>query len=667
MRQVASPHPQTPARPSVGVRLLGGLAGLWRRARAPWDLAPAAVSSGQLDGLRCAWPLGLAMQACASWALFEWPAAGEQRVGHGWVSVAQALGPLPAVATVVAPLAATGLVGSVLLALGAPGSLRRQWRGLQAAAAAQGLAWSLVAALVLHRAGPSAGMAVFMLNGALLAAMGLAWGPCPAAYLSYACCAGLPMVGVLTWGWGASSPACVLALAALVALQRRWMRQRGQALRLASASALENQVLRERLQAQSQGVQQAWGQAQQAKQAAEDANRAKTVFLASASHDLRQPLHAAGLYLAALSRSGLNPRQQHLLKQVRASADAANELLDTLLDFSKVDAGVVKPVARDFPLQAVFHRLERELAPVAEAKGLVFRLRDSVHQAHADPALVEMILRNLLVNAIRYTERGGVLLACRQRQGRLWVEVWDTGVGIAKDQHGEIFREFHQLAQTHSERHQGLGLGLAIVQGLARVMQLSISLDSRPHKGSVFRLGLPFGQGALAPPRPQAASANLSGLRVLVVDDEPAVLTATTQLLQAWGCECQAYASAQDALAALPYFRADVALIDHRLPGELTGEALVLRLRAASGRSLPAWIITGDTAAHQLRQAQTSGLQWLHKPLSAERLHAALCQQQMSAAGAGAAGPQAQSQADPDPDPKPGLRSDLGVSPANSG
>lgn len=393
----------------------------------------------------------------------------------------------------------------------------------------------------------------------------------------------------------------------------------------------ENEGLVARLRDQTQRSVEARQLVEQALVEAEDANRAKTVFLASASHDLRQPLHAAGLYLGALSRAGLNERQQHLMRQVRVSNEAANEMLNTLLDFSKVDAGVVKPQPRSFALQPLCHQLEREMAPVAESKGLAFRLRDTQLVAHADPALVEMIVRNLLVNAVRYTEEGAVLLGCRRRGDRVVVEVWDTGIGIPEQQHRDIFREFHQLGNPERDRRKGLGLGLSIVEGLARAMGVSITLSSRPGQGSVFRLTLPLSQQAVMDERRVMPQGDLKGLRVLLIEDDAAVLAAMGDLLSAWGCRCETVCSVEDALGRLDVFTPHLVVADYRLRGHRTGVQAIAAVRELvrqdTGQEIGALIITGDTAPERLREAHASGVPLLHKPVPAEPLHAALLSQ----------------------------------------
>lgn len=389
----------------------------------------------------------------------------------------------------------------------------------------------------------------------------------------------------------------------------------------------ENADLVERLRDQTHRAFEARQMAEEALRDAEEANRAKSVFLASASHDLRQPLHALGLFLTALGHTNLDARQRQMWGHVEASSAAASEMLNTLLDFSKVDAGVVTPQPQPFPMQALLHKLERHFAPQANDKGLVFRVRDTDLVVRADPRLVEQVLRNLLANAIRYTERGGVLVGCRRRGGQAVLEVWDTGIGIEPAQHQAIFQEFHQLGNPERDRTKGLGLGLAIVQGLARAMALPISLVSRPGRGSVFRLGLPVSQEAVqADPPPSKVDAHLAGVRVLLIDDDESVRVAMAELLVAWGCACEVAGSEAEAVKLLDHFSPDVVLADFRLRDHRTGPQAIEAVRVRLARAVPAIIVTGDTAADRLRTAVGSGMTLLHKPVGSVPLQRALAQ-----------------------------------------
>lgn len=362
-----------------------------------------------------------------------------------------------------------------------------------------------------------------------------------------------------------------------------------------------------------------------AQREAEEANRAKSVFLASASHDLRQPLHALGLFVVTLGRSDLSGKQRELLTHIEAAAGAAREMLNTLLDFSKVDAGVITARPRAFRLQPLLYKLENELAPQADGRGLFYRTRDTTATVFADPTLVELILRNLIANAIRYTSQGGVLVACRRRGESAVIEVWDTGVGIPESQHRAIFREFHQLGNPERDQRKGLGLGLAIVEGLARTISTRIELDSRPGRGSVFRFALPRTEDrAEAPAAGLQYKPSLNGLRVLVIDDDQEICFAMTALLESWQAVCLAVESEEQALAALPTFQPDLLLADYRLRGEHTGQEVMMAIRERLGYALPTVIITGDTAPDRLRSVHAGGAALLHKPVVAQQLHTAM-------------------------------------------
>ncbi|WP_411877762.1 hybrid sensor histidine kinase/response regulator [Polaromonas sp. YR568] len=364
--------------------------------------------------------------------------------------------------------------------------------------------------------------------------------------------------------------------------------------------------------------------AETARRDAELANMAKSKFLAAASHDLRQPIHAQGLFLEVLSHTGLTPHQGEVLASARSACLASGEMLNTLLDFSRVDAGVAKPFVRPFLLQPLLRKIENDLAPLADAKGIVYRSRECAIAINSDATMVEMILRNLVSNAIRYTGKGGVLVGLRRREGRTVMEVWDTGIGIAPENQQEIFREFHQLGNPERDRRKGLGLGLAIADGLARALGHKLSVVSRPGQGTVFRLELPLWIGAVAatehavsqPLRP----IRLPGLQVLVIDDDEAVLTGMAQLLRSWGCEVAAAGSISEALELAKLRAPDLIVSDYRLRGNQTGAEAIAALRSLLDKDVPALMITGDTAPDRLREALASDLPLLHKPVAPEQL-----------------------------------------------
>jgi len=409
--------------------------------------------------------------------------------------------------------------------------------------------------------------------------------------------------------------AAVLYCAALLGQARNSSR----AARRAIGLRFENLELIERLRVETE-------HAQAAHRAAEEANLAKSRFLAAASHDLRQPIHAQGLFLEVLARSKLSAGQYDALANARATWQASAEMLDTLLDFSRIEAGVIEPQLQDFNLQPMLNKIENELAPQADAKGIVYRSREARMAVHSDPALVALILRNLVSNAIRYTERGGVLVACRERGDKLVLEVWDTGIGIEPTQHQTIFREFHQLGNAERDRRKGLGLGLAIAQGLARALGLELSLASKPGRGSVFKLALPIARAGVATSGADIgpSPARVFDVRVLVIDDDEAVRTGMQQLLGAWGCECDVADSIEEAQALARAHPPGLVISDYRLRELRTGAEAIAALRAEFGAALPALLITGDTAPQRLREARATGVPLLHKPVLPSELYRAM-------------------------------------------
>lgn len=367
-----------------------------------------------------------------------------------------------------------------------------------------------------------------------------------------------------------------------------------------------------------------------ARREAEQSNTAKSRFLAAASHDLRQPIHAQGLFLEVLSNTSLTAQQREMVANVRDCRDTTAQMLNVLLDFSRIEANVIEPQVQPFRIQLMLNKLEREFGPQADAKGLAYRSRETVLVVQSDPQLVELVLRNFISNAIRYTERGGVLVTCRARGGQALLQVWDTGIGIDASQHEEVFHEFHQLDNPERDNRKGLGLGLAIAQGLARTLGHPLTLKSVLHRGSVFALALPLTNAAVLPAVPSSspidpqAGFGLSGLRVLLIDDEPTVRAGMQQLLRSWGCVCEATESIEAALAMARAFAPDVLVSDYRLRAQRTGAQAIEALRQLLGPDLPCLLITGDTAPQRLREALASGVPLLHKPVLPTQLHAAL-------------------------------------------
>jgi len=362
-----------------------------------------------------------------------------------------------------------------------------------------------------------------------------------------------------------------------------------------------------------------------ARREAEAANLAKSTFLASASHDLRQPIHALGLFLALLERSPLNDSQQQALGRCKAAATASSAMLDTLLDFSRSEAGVIEPYAHPFVIGDVLGSVEQEIGILADDKRVVYRTHDCQAVVASDAALVKMIIFNLVSNAIRYTLRGGVLVGCRRRGGALVVEVWDSGIGIAQEDLGRIFEEFVQLENPERDRRKGLGLGLAIAARMARLLGSEITVRSVVGRGSVFRFALPLAPEqaltipAVSPSPALARPLQQQGSRhILLVDDDETIRIGLSAVLIAEGHSVDAADGLDDALEYARQRTADLIICDFRLRGGQSGLDVVARLRAEAAHKIPALLITGDTHPDRVALAARADMEVLYKPVDAD-------------------------------------------------
>ncbi|WP_313388140.1 PAS domain-containing hybrid sensor histidine kinase/response regulator, partial [Rhodospirillum rubrum] len=378
--------------------------------------------------------------------------------------------------------------------------------------------------------------------------------------------------------------------------------------------------------------QLAEGRLRAAKEEADRASRAKTRFLAAASHDLRQPLQALNMFISVLAGRENDPWRAAIIGKIEKTADALTALLDTLLDISKLDAGLMRCEPRDVMIGGLLARLSEEFQPLAVSRGLALRAVASSAAVHADPALVEIVLRNFLGNALRYTPSGRVLVGARRRGDGVEIQVLDTGPGIAPEQHGLIFEDFHQVENPAREKGEGLGLGLAIVKRVALLLGARVGVRSLPGRGSCFTIRLPGPQGR-AIERPEDGLLGVSaqaarGLTVLLIDDDPAVLDGLTLVLEAWDCEVLAFADLdglREGLGSGGFLAApDVILSDFRLGKGENGVEAVRLVRDHFAQAVPALLLTGDTAPQRLREADASGLPLLHKPVKPEVLRGAL-------------------------------------------
>ena len=374
--------------------------------------------------------------------------------------------------------------------------------------------------------------------------------------------------------------------------------------------------------------------AEAARQEAEVANRAKTQFFSAASHDLRQPLHAMGLFAEALRQKSHDGEVAQLVNSINESVDALEELFSELLDITRIDSGGVDVRPQHALVGDILRKLRLHFEPTAFEKGLTLRLRGAQHVMHADPLLVERILRNLVANAIRYTNDGSVLVSCRRRGERLLLQVWDTGVGIREQEQARIFEEFYQVPNTHivaPHQRRGLGLGLAIVKRLAELMHAPLSLRSQSGRGTVFTLELPVGKAvrptvAAAPGR-APSGVTLDGRLIVVVEDEPAVRSGIEALLRGWGAtlasfdsvaSCAQWVRNADPTQVTP----DLLIVDYRLEHGANGVDAIKVLRERFGAHVPAIVVTGSTMTGHDREAQDHDFHLLIKPVLPNKLRA---------------------------------------------
>jgi signal transduction histidine kinase len=370
-----------------------------------------------------------------------------------------------------------------------------------------------------------------------------------------------------------------------------------------------------------------------ARREAEVANRAKTQFFAAASHDLRQPLHAMGLFAEALRARSRDPEVAQLVNSINESVDALEGLFSELLDITRIDSGGVEVHPADFELADIFRKVRLHFEPAAFEKGLALRVRGGRRVAFADPLLVERIVRNLVSNAIRYTSDGSVLVSCRRRGERLLLQVWDTGPGIGAEERTRVFEEFYQVPGTRAlaaEQKKGLGLGLAIVKRLADLIGAPLALSSAVGRGSVFTLELPVGKAPRVAERAIGAKApagvTLAGRTIVVVEDEAAVREGLEVLLTGWGATIvafdsvaavRAWAGAADAATA-----PSLVIADYRLEEGESGVAAIAAVRRRFGASVPAIVVTGSSMTGHDKEAIEHDFHLLIKPVLPNKLRA---------------------------------------------
>jgi len=363
---------------------------------------------------------------------------------------------------------------------------------------------------------------------------------------------------------------------------------------------------------------------------AEQANREKSRFLATASHDLRQPLQALRLFVEALQDAARSPEIERLGQQIGKSVDALGAMFDDLLDISRLDAGIIEPRCQHFHLHDLFDRLYVDFAALAQDKGLLLSMPsgdecDAV--VYSDPFLLERMLRNLLSNAIRYTGRGEVVIHCRTEEDRIELAVSDSGVGIQPAALAQIFDEYYQADNPHRDRRKGLGLGLSIVRRIENLLGYRVEVASVPDTGSTFGFAVPRGDPAqlVRPFVFTQAQQDVSGRTIALVEDDADIRESTADLMRNWGCTVFAAEAAATVLRELDKMSAqpDLLVSDYRLPQNQTALEVMRKLRERWG-DLPTLVLTGDTGSEALQAIRASGAGLLHKPIAPARLRAAM-------------------------------------------
>lgn len=434
------------------------------------------------------------------------------------------------------------------------------------------------------------------------------------AYLIFATFVAVPFLAISLWRAQPVELGLTIALAAAYGAALSFARNVNRFVLEAFRRRFENLELIEELNRQ--------------KEIAEHASRTKTQFLAAASHDLRQPLQALGLFVMSVKLRARDPDMQAAVSRIERSMGALEGVLEALLDVSKLDAGVVSPRIESFPVARVLAVVRDQFAATAERHRLRFIVKETRAWCRSDPYMLERILANLVSNALRYTKQGTVLIGCRRAGESLRIEVWDTGPGIPPEKQDEIFREFVQLDNPERSRDKGLGLGLAIVERLGRLLDHPIGLRSTVGRGSMFWVAVPRAAAGEAPAVALAtpAAGSLAGRFILVIDDDREVLSALEEVLELHGAHpiaAPSESAAREVLADLGR-PPDLIVSDYRLAAGAVGIEVVRGLQRDYGPQIPAAILTGDIAASVLKAVADAGLPLLSKPVRPDQLVAAL-------------------------------------------
>ena len=380
--------------------------------------------------------------------------------------------------------------------------------------------------------------------------------------------------------------------------------------------------LKQDLWEQSEGLQNA-------KIDAERANKAKSLFLASASHDLRQPLNAMQMYIAALQSKVKDKEILRIIEDINSVSISTARLLNALLDVSELEVGAIKPRFESFSVNNMLISIFQSFLPLAKDKGLNFRVVPSSLYVRSDPALLERILGNFMSNAIRYTNKGSVLIGCRKRGDKVVIEVWDTGCGISDDQMSLIYEDFYQIENKERDRGKGLGLGLALAKRLSESLEHKIVSKSTFGSGSCFSVLVNIGEKTVDENQDESFMniMNLSGTNILLVEDDMDVLKATKQLLESWGCKVKTARNKDEVMNLIkenPYDNPDIILADNRLPGDASGIDITYLIQEKLQASIPCVIMTGDVERNHVQSIIDKGFPVLLKPIQPAKFRAML-------------------------------------------
>ena len=357
---------------------------------------------------------------------------------------------------------------------------------------------------------------------------------------------------------------------------------------------------------------------------AERNNAEKSQFFAAASHDIRQPLQAINFLVSALRSGNTKPNDDVLFERLENSVESMSDLLNSLLDVSKLDAHVIIPQPQHIFLTTLLERLQGELTPLAKAKGINLVIESDDNIVLADAILLEQVLNNLLSNAIRYTNCGTITLSAQNDSGKINIRVKDTGIGIACDDQAAIFTEFHQIHNFERYQNKGLGLGLSIVKPLCALQNWPLSLDSELGVGSSFCFTVPQGNRELIQVADKVdRNKSLAAIDAIVIDDNEAIRFSLSNILSNWGCKIRSFESADDACEAikqLPTWKPNLLISDYRLRNNVTGIEAIDNVKQSLDYPVEAIIITGDTAPDEIMKIEKSGLIVLHKPIKPAKL-----------------------------------------------